>query len=68
MTQEQQKLTIEYRLGRSEMKNEILEFLTKMDDSTVEDPIDGSEFSKNKNAILATLRSIHSVVSKSIKA
>jgi hypothetical protein len=67
MTPEQQKLTIEYKLGRSEMKDEIQRLIHEMEKATSVCEDDGSEFSKNTQAIGATLRSISTVISKTVE-
>ncbi len=67
MSETEEAVAVEYKVGRSEMKNEITTLIEEFVTSTMETEDDGSDFYKNKEAIAATLGSLNVVIKSKIK-
>lgn len=67
MSETEQAVANEYKVGRAEMKNEITSLIEEFVKSALEVEDDGSDFFKNKHAIAATLASLNNVVKSKIK-
>ena len=67
MSEIEEAISVEYKIGRAEMKNEITTFIEEMSNGTLTQEDDGSDFFKNKMAIVAALISLNNVIKKNIE-
>jgi hypothetical protein len=67
MTQVEQEVSTEYKVGRAEMKNEITTLIEEFGQQTLETEDDGSDFFKNRLAIAATLGSLNQIIKRKCK-